>query len=130
MKINSELLDNFLLIVSVARLNNEKDLCTHASLVYEKIKQHSTQQILVDATHTEFPFDLYYYYDLVQYYSDNFPEEVKEIKVACVIAPQFGGAASFWQTLATNRGYHCKSFTCINEAKNWLTGDQSAKRRA
>ena len=53
-----------------------------------KLKSITTKKIILDALATEFPSDLFSYYDLMQFYIEKLPSKIKEIKLACVISPE------------------------------------------
>lgn len=115
----------YLLIRSVGNLKNETDLFEHASLIYNEFKKYDNKKILIDALTTTFPHDLFPYYDLVQYYTNNFPPEIRELKVACIISPDFAKAGEFWQTVSNNSGFQYHAFTSVREAEEWLMSTNS-----
>ena len=69
---------------------------------------------------TEFPSDLFSYYDLVQFYIEKLPSEINEIKLACIISPEYSNIGKFWQTASNNRGFKYQAFTSVREAEEWL----------
>jgi hypothetical protein len=120
MTITSDNHTKYLLIKSAGSLPDEPALFQHAELVYNEFKKHSNKRIILDALATEFPSDLFSYYDLVQYYIYKLPPEIKEIKLACVISPAYSSIGKFWQTAANNRGFKYRAFTSILAAKEWV----------
>ncbi len=110
----------YLLIRSVGSLKDEPDLFRHAKLVYDEFKKYNNKKIILDALATEFLFDLFSYYDLVQFYIEKLPPEIKELKLACIISHEYSNAGKFWQTASNNRGFQFQAFTSILEAGEWL----------
>lgn len=78
-----------------------------------------TKEIL-DALATEFPSDLFAYYDLVQFYIEKLPPEIRELKLACVISPEYSNVGRFWQTASNNRGFKYQAFISVREAEEWV----------
>jgi hypothetical protein len=113
---------DFLFIRSVARLKNEEDLIKHARLIFDEYKKYGNKKVIVDGLETEFPFDLFPYYDLVQFYVEKFPPEIREIKLACVISPEYKRIGKFWETASNNRGFQYRAFISLREAEEWLIG--------
>jgi hypothetical protein len=120
MIITSENNAEYLLIRSVAKLKNEDDLIKHAMLVYEEYKKYNNKKVVLDGLETEFPLDLFPYYDLVQFYIEKFPPEVREIRLACVISTEYARIGKFWETASGNRGFQYRAFISIREAEEWL----------
>lgn len=120
MKITSNNNSKYLLIRSAGSLPDESALFKHAELVYNEFRKHHNKKIILDALATEFPSDLFSYYDLVQYYIYKLPHEVKEIKLACVISAEYSAIGKFWQTASNNRGFKYRAFTSIGAAEEWM----------
>ena len=114
---------DYLLIRSVASLKDEDDLIKHAMLVFEEYKKYDNKKIVLDGLATEFPSDLFPYYDLVQFYIEKFPPDVREIKLACIISPEYTRIGKFWETASNNRGFKYRAFTSLREAEEWLMAE-------
>lgn len=120
MTITSQNNADYLLIRSVASLKNENDLIQHAILVFDEYKKYGNKKVVLDGLETGFPSDLFPYYDLVQFYIEKFPPEVREIKLACVISPEYTRIGKFWETTSNNRGFRYRAFTSLREAEEWI----------
>ena len=120
MTITSQNNVDYLLIRSVAILKNENDLIRHAMLVFDEYKKYDNKKVVLDGLATDFPSDLFSYYDLVQFYIEKFPPEVREIKLACIISPEYARIGKFWETTSNNRGFKYRAFTSLREAEEWL----------
>jgi hypothetical protein len=120
MTITSENYDEYLLIRSVGKLTTESDLFEHATLIYTEFAKYDNKKMLLDALATEFPMDLYPYYNLVQFYIEKLPAEIKELKLAAVISAEYTAIGEFWQTVANNRGFQYMAFTEVRHAEEWL----------
>jgi hypothetical protein len=123
MTITSESNADYLLIRSVASLKDENDLIQHAMLVFDEYKKHDNKKVVLDGLATEFPSDLFPYYDLVQFYMEKFPPEVRDITLACIISPEYTRIGKFWETVSNNRGFKYRAFTSLREAEEWLMGE-------
>jgi hypothetical protein len=120
MVITSDNNTEYLLVRSAGSLQNESDLFKHARLIYEEFKKHHNKKIMIDALATEFPSDLFAYYELIQFYIEKLPPEIRELRLACVISPAYSNAGKFWQTASNNRGFQYRAFTSVREAEEWL----------
>jgi hypothetical protein len=123
MTITSENNADYLLIRSVASLKDENDLILHAMLVFDEYKKHDNKKVVLDGLATEFPSNLFPYYDLVQFYIEKLPPEAREITLACIISPEYSRIGKFWETVSNNRGFRYRAFTSLRDAEVWLTGD-------
>jgi len=120
MDITSQNNDDYLLIRSEAILKDENDLIQHAMLVFEEYKKYDNKKVILDGLETHFPSDLFPYYDLVQFYIEKFPPEVREIKLACIISPEYSRIGKFWETASNNRGFNYRAFTSLRDAEEWM----------
>jgi hypothetical protein len=120
MTVKSQNTPPYLLIRSGGRLKNEKDLFKHAKKIFSEFEKHGNPKILIDALATQFPLDLFPYYDLVQYYMESLPPRSRELKVAALIGPEYVAAGEFWQNAANNRGFNYRAFTSVKDAEEWL----------
>ncbi len=120
MNITSENNADYLLIRSEANLKDEDDLIRHAILVFEEYKKYDNNKVILDGLATQFPSDLFPYYDLVQFYIEKFPPEVRTIKLACIISPEYNRIGKFWETVSNNRGFQYRAFTSLRSAEEWM----------
>jgi len=111
---------DYLLIRSEASLKDEHDLIQHALLVYDEYKKYENHKVILDGLATRFPSDLFPYYDLVQFYIEKFPPEIRKIKLACIISPEYSRIGKFWETASNNRGFKYRAFTSLREAEEWM----------
>ena len=63
---------------------------------YDEIIQYGKKKIIIDASRIEFPISLIMHSDLVNYYSDEFPEEVKSWRIAVVADISTIEIGKFW----------------------------------
>jgi hypothetical protein len=111
---------DYLLIRSVASLKDGDDLIKHAMLVFAEYKKYDNKKVVPDGLATEFPSDLFPYYDLVHFYIEKFPPEVRGIKLACLISPEYTRIGKFWETVSINRGFQYRAFTSLRQAEVWM----------
>ena len=115
-----------LLIVTKAILETKEGLLTQSQMVYEEIIKYSFKKILVDERETILPNDLVPYFDLVKNYMDNFPPEIRELKIATVVAEEYKEFADTWETLCMSRGLNFNGFTSYDEAEQWLLSENDS----
>ena len=122
MTITSEERKDYLLIVSKANLVTKEDLFKQAEAIYAEIVKNKKQKILIEQTETSFPLNLLSYTDLVTYYQDHLPPEVRYLKIAIVISKKYESVGNFWETFCNNRAFQYLAFTDLQKAHSWLTG--------
>ena len=118
--ITAENTKDYLLVTSKGTLRSQEDLFKEAQLVYEEVLKYDAKKILVNQLETTLPLSLFNYYNLVNHYISNFPPDIRSLKAASVIAPQYEAIANFWETVCNNRGYLYKAFTSLKDAQHWL----------
>ena len=115
----------YLLVESSGELFTREDLVKQSRLIHDEIIKHRAKKILVDEVATKFPLELFPYYELVKFYLDNFPPDIRQFKIAIVIAKDYEKMARFWETVCTNRGLQYFAFTSFQKAQDWLTNETS-----
>jgi len=111
---------DYFLIESKGVLKSKEDLCEHAEIIYKEISDHGAKKILIYEPETQFPLGLFTYFDVVHFYLDSLPFEIRFLKIAIVIAKEYKEIADFWETVCVNRGLKYYAFTSFQEAHNWL----------
>jgi hypothetical protein len=110
----------YLLIESKGEVKNAVEVQEHCKRIFDEILRYGNKKVLVDEPGTSFPRNMLIYYDLVTYYLENFPPEIRFIKVAVVIAEEFKEIGYFWETVCVNKGLRYFAFTSLEEARDWL----------
>jgi len=118
--ITSEEKDEYLLIESNGFIENKYDLFEHAEMIYAEIIKYDKKKILINQLGTKFPLELFSYLELANTYGDNFPFELRYLKLAIVVSEPFRKIADFWETACVNRGFQFFSFSSVDEAHYWL----------
>lgn len=109
-----------LLIVTKAILETKENLFEQSQMLYDEIEKHGFKKILIDERETVLPVDLVPYFDLVKKYMDEFPPEIKQLKIATVVAEEYKEFAATWETLCMSRGLNFNGFTSYDKAEEWL----------
>ena len=115
-----------LLIETKAILETNESLLTQSQMLYDEIAKHSFNKILIDERETVLPNDLVPYFDLVKNYIDEFPPEIRQLKIATVVAEEYKEFADTWETLCMSRGLSFNAFTSYDEAEQWLLDENSS----
>lgn len=112
--------EGYLLIESKGSLFTKEDLIKHSEMVLAEIQKHSAKKILIYEPETNFPLELFPYFDLVKEYKESFPPEINQLKIAVVIAEAFKEIGATWETLCISRGFQYVAFTNLEDAEGWL----------
>lgn len=118
--ISSENRPEYLLIESKGHVVSKADLVKHSQLIYEEISKYNNKKILIYEPEMHFPQDLFAYIALVHDYIDNFPPDIRLLKIAIVVSAEYESPAKFWALACQNRGFDYSAFTSIKEANACL----------
>jgi hypothetical protein len=88
--------------------------------LHEEISKHDCKRIILDHTLLEFPTHLTHYVDLVQFYAENFPGDMRFWRLAVIVDPKYKAVADFWETYCNNRGYPYGAFSSLEAARAWM----------
>ena len=118
--ITSQNKKEYLLIESKGSLETKEDLFEHSQMLYDEIVKHGSQKILINEVETNFPLELFHYFGLVQNYEDNFPPEIRNLKIAIVVSNDYKDVAASWEALCQSRGLQFFAFTSFQDAVSGL----------
>jgi hypothetical protein len=91
--------------------------------MYERIRQHPFNRILVDEQEVTYSNTLMDMYDLAHFYDQEMPVEARLLRLALVVKEKYEKLASFWEVVCQNLGYQFKVFYLIEQAESWLLND-------
>ena len=120
--ITSQNKKEYLLIESKGLIKTKEDLFMHSRMINDEIMKHDSKKILINEPETHFPLELFPYFGLVKEYVDNFPPEIRFLKIAIVVSDEYKEVADSWETLCVSRGLQYFAFTSFQEASDWLLG--------
>lgn len=118
----------YLLVESKGEMFTKGDLIKQSQLIHQEIVKHKAKKILVNEPDTKFPLDLFPYYELVQFYLDHFPGDIRLNKIAIVISEEYEKMARFWETVCINRGLQYFAFTSFQKAHDWLVNETTPSK--
>jgi hypothetical protein len=118
--LTSENKKDYLLIESKGTIENKEELFEHSWSIYNEIARHGAKKILINEPDTHFPLDIFPYFDLVKNYIDNFPPDIRQLKIAIVIAKEYKEISASWESLCLSRGLQYFAFTEFTDAEQWL----------
>ena len=124
--ITSENKKEYLLIESKGTLETKEDLFAHAQMLFDEIQKYGSQKILINQPETYFPLELFPYFGLVQDYEDNFPPEIRNLKIAIVISNEYKDVAASWEAICQSRGLQYFAFTSFQDAISCLFDENVA----
>ncbi len=118
--ITSQNKKEYLLIESKGSIETKEDLLEHSQMLYNEIAKHGLQKILINEPETYFPLELFHYFGFVHDYEDNFPPEIRNLKIAIVVSNDYKDVAATWEALCQSRGLQYFAFTSFQDAVTCL----------
>ena len=83
--------------------------------------KHNTKKIIIDARKLKFPEDLLHQTILVDTYTAELPDEIKQLKIAVVVDYKQKETVQFWETYGYNRGYqYYRAFYTMGDAEQFM----------
>ena len=87
----------------------------------DEIDKYDIRNIIIDETKVRYEKSFLLQSDIINFFSNELPKEVKSWKVACVVDSQIEDVGKFWEYKAQKSGFNFyKVFTSIKEAKKYL----------
>ena len=126
-KMSSHQEEDYLLIKTSGTI---KSWIEFSKQLYEEITKFDCKMIVIDHMELEFPTCLTDYCELVNFYAQNLPFDIRLWKLAVVSDPKYKAIADFWETYCHNRGYRYKAFICMEDAVAWITGNGGRATRS
>ena len=123
-EISAQQKKNYLLISVSGVLENLEELKNLSVQFYEQVIQYETRNVVIDELQLKLTNSIMHQVELIKYYSDNLPPEIKNYKVAVAVDPKYKDLAEFWNLYGTNRGFPWKGFTSLEEALEWIKLDE------
>ena len=123
-EISAQRKKNYLLISVSGVLENLEELKNLSVQFYEQVIQYETRNVVIDELQLKLTNSIMHQVELIKYYSDNLPPEIKNYKVAVAVDPKYKDLAEFWNLYGTNRGFPWKGFTSLEEALEWIKLDE------
>jgi len=109
-----------LLIIETSGAIKEKGWIELTKQLYGEITKHECTRIIINHLKLEFPTDLLEYVDLEKFYAENFPSQIRLLKLAVVVHPKYKEIGDFWETYCHNRGFYYKAFTSMEDARTHI----------
>ena|SRR5687767_3996257 len=113
--------DDHLFLLSTGVVEDRHDVIKHAEAVYAEVMKYDQKKILIDDRGTSWPTDLFSYYEQIEFFSQNFPPDIRLLKIAIVLPSETEEIGKFWETVCVNKGFNYHSFSSVEEAYQWLT---------
>ncbi len=110
----------YLLIESKGHIETKEDLFAQSQMMYDEITKHGATKVLINEPETYFPPDLFHYFGLVQNYTDNYPPEIRNLKIAIVVSDECKEVTTSWAALCQSRGLQYFAFTSFQDAVDCL----------
>ena len=95
--------------------------------LYEASIKFETRKVLIDEMALELTGSIVHQVELIKFYSENLPPEIREYKVAVAVDPKYRDLADFWNLYGSNRGFPWRGVTSLEAAIQWIeqVDDQS-----
>ena len=119
-KISSELHDDYLLLTSSGSVSTIDE---YESLVEQYLKEapkFDKRTIVIDETGIQFTPSLMLQSDIVKFFNQNSPDEMKKAKVAVISNKESMDFQKYWEFWANQAGYNYKVFSSMDEALEFI----------
>ena len=113
--------NDYLLIESSGSIADIEEYQLHTKRHVDEIMKYGIKKIIVDESKIQWAKSLLLQSDIVDFYSDELPEEMRFWKVACVVDSEFIDIVKFWEFKANQSGYNYKAYTSIEEARKFMS---------
>ena len=88
---------------------------------YNEIVSYGFTEIIVDESEMELPPSIMAQDEIVKFFSDELPEEIKRWKIAAVLPNNYIEIARYWELQANKNGYYSyKVFTSVDDARQFI----------
>ena len=116
---------DYLLIKVKGKIENFEEHKSLARAQVEKILKNNIKKVITD--HSEISYSMSYIglistTELVQFYIDSFPNQIKNFKVAAVLKNFFLTEGYFWEIYARNKGFDVRAFHKMEDAIEYIKG--------
>ena len=102
---------------------NEEEHRLLTERIYSEIKKHRSENTIVDVSEAQFPKSLEFLNDIVEFYAEELPLEVKYWKIAVVDESDYRELGKYWQFKANMKGFTgYKVFPSMREAQACVSG--------
>lgn len=109
--------DDVLYVTASGRDDSIEDPLRYGASIIEQALIHQSKRILVDERELIYAISTFDLYETAKAMAEN---ATQVVKAALVVNPAQVKDASFWETVAVNRGLDVHLFTDIDDAKKWL----------
>jgi hypothetical protein len=115
--------NEYLLIKVSGIITNEEEHRLLTKRFYLEIKGHNSNKTIIDVSETSFPHSFEFLNDIVEFYSEELPEEVKYWKIAVVDESSYRELGKYWEFMANRQGFMgYKVFSSMKEARASING--------
>jgi hypothetical protein len=111
---------NYLLIQARGIINSLDEHKQHSANIADEVLKTDYSKVLLDERDVHYRVRLISVHDIVNFYLDSLQPEVLTKQMALVSNEQNYKNATFWETVAYNRGYNFKVFTSYYDGVQWL----------
>lgn len=119
-EISSQPQNDYLVIKASGTIENLEELKDLSVRFYKEAIKYETRKVVIDEMELRLTNSIFHQVELIKFYSENLPTEIRDYKLAVAVDPQYKELAEFWNLYGSNRGYSWKGFTSLEEALNWI----------
>ena len=124
-QITSSQKDHYVLIEVSGTLENLEELKDLSHMLYAEALKYDEYNVIVDEMQVELTNSIVHQVELIKYYTENLPVEIKKYNLAVAVDPKYKEVADFWTLYGANRGFPWKGCTSLEEAVDWLRETRS-----
>ena len=114
---NTRMEDGILVVESAGFDESLKEVQDYGMAIYHTAIMHKCNRILCDETKLEYRLNTLETFKSAEFISESVPSLAR---VALVCRPENINNASFWETVAVNRGLQVRVFTDLEKAYKWM----------
>ncbi len=114
---SSKAKNDYLLIETQGDIVDSEEHKLLTKQFYNEIVKYGFEKIIIDVSKINFPSSLEFHDDIVRFYSEALPSEIKSWRIAIVDESPYREIGNYWEFRANQRGYESyKVFSSIAEA--------------
>ena len=114
---SSKVENDHLLIVARGDITDSEEHKLLTKRFYNEIVKYHSEKIIIDLSKINFPISFELHDDIVGYYAEGLPGEIKFLKIAVVDESSYREIGKYWEFTANKNGYdNYKVFNSMSEA--------------
>ena len=115
--------EDFLLAKASGKIADSDELQLFTKRFYDEIVKYGFERIVIDVSKVDFPISLQLHDDIVSFYKEELPPEIRFFKIAVVDESSYKEIGKYWEFVAKQKGFDkYKVFFSMQEAHEFIKG--------